>query len=175
MIYVELVARNTPAWVFAVFALLLYLGFSRLRPRRMSLRRAMLAPAGFFVWSVWSAVAAASASPRGWLVASIWLTSFMVGWWSCRVRIGGAPPQHLGGGVFLFAPTVVPLVAYMLLFWTRFGLEVWAAFEPSRASALLLAGILISAGTAGRTWGDFLRLLALRAPPGIRTARGAPA
>jgi hypothetical protein len=51
----------------------------------------------------------------------------------------------------------------MALFWTRYGLEVWAAFEARFAGALLLVGLVISAGTAGRTWGDFQRLLALRA------------
>jgi hypothetical protein len=163
MNYVELILRNTPAWVFAVFGLLVFLGWRRLRPRRMTLYRAMAAPAVFFAWSAWSAAAAVSGSPDGWMAAPLWLASFLAGWWSCRVRVGGAPPQHLGDGVFLFAATAVPLVAYMALFWTRFGLEVWAAFEPPRAGALLLVGLVISAATAGRTGGDFQRLLALRA------------
>ena len=163
MNYVEQILRNTPAWVFAVFGLLLYLGCRRLRPRRISLCRSMAAPATFFVWSAWSAIAAVSAGREGWIAAPLWLAAFLAGWWSCRVRIGGAAPQYLGQGEFLFAATVVPLVAYMALFWTRFGLEVWAAFEPHRAAALLLVGLAISAGTAGRTWGDVQSLLVLRA------------
>ena len=174
MSYVELVLRNTPGWVFALFALLLYLGGRRLRPRRLSLQRAMAAPAAFFLWSAWSAVAAVSGGREGWIAAPLWLTSFLAGWWSCRVRIGGAAPQHLGDGVFLFAATAVPLVAYMALFWTRFGLEVWAAFEPRRAGELLLTGLVISAATAGRTWGDVQRLLALRARHHIGPLRSCP-
>jgi hypothetical protein len=146
MTYVGLVVQNTPVWVYGIFALLLYLGLSRLRPRRSHLLRALLAPLAFFVWSLWSAVSAATTSAQPQLVGLIWLALFLLGWWSCR-----------------FA-TVVPLAAYMLLFWTRFGLEVWAGFAPWRASALLLIGIGLSAATAGRTWGDLLRLRGLMKP-----------
>lgn len=164
MTYVGLVVQNTPVWVYGIFALLLYLGLSRLRPRRSHLLRALLAPLAFFVWSLWSAVSAATTSAQPQLVGLIWLALFLLGWWSCRFHFGGPRPKHLGGGDFLFGATVVPLAAYMLLFWTRFGLEVWAGFAPWRASALLLIGIGLSAATAGRTWGDLLRLRGLMKP-----------
>jgi hypothetical protein len=165
MSYVGLIVQNTPMWVYGVFALLLYLGLSRLRPRRSRLGRAMLAPLAFFVWSAWSAVSAAITSPQPELVGLSWLPAFLLGWWSCRFHVGGSRPEHLGGGEFLFAATAVPLIAYMLLFWTRFGLEVWPDSTPSGQAGFVWSASPSQPQPPGRTWGDVLRLRTLMKGP----------
>jgi hypothetical protein len=48
----------------------------------------------------------------------------------------------------------------MLLWATRYGLGIWAGFVPLMADTLKLAGLALSALTAGRTLADFLPALA---------------
>ncbi len=152
-----IVAVNTPWWVYAVLAFLLVLGVRRLKPRRNPLVVAALAPGGFLVWSAVAAIALARAEPA-LLVAATRGTGFVLGALSAPVRLVPRPVP-VARGVFLFAPSLVPLAAYMLIFWTRYGLEVWAAFVPRLDTELAFAGLTISALTAGRTVGDFLPLV----------------
>jgi hypothetical protein len=44
----------------------------------------------------------------------------------------------------------------MLLWATRYGLGIWAGFVPAMADPLGLAGLALSALTAGRTLADFI-------------------
>ena len=47
----RIILLPTPIYVWVLFALLLFLGVCRLRPRRTHLALAALAPMGFFTWS----------------------------------------------------------------------------------------------------------------------------
>jgi hypothetical protein len=64
------------------------------------------------------------------------------------------------GWIFQYAATALPLTFYMLLWATRYGLGIWAGFVPAMADTLGLAGLALSAFTAGRTSADFLPPLA---------------
>ena len=165
---VWIVASRTPWWVYALLAFLLYLGLRRLRPKRNRLWVAALAPGGFLVWSALAA-AALTRHEAAALVAATWGTGFVLGAASAPVRLVPRPVQ-VERSVFLFAASSVPLIAYMLIFWTRYGLEVWSAFVPRLDSRLAFAGLALSALTAGRTVGDFLPLV--RATWGGRAAGG---
>ncbi|MBD0274606.1 MAG: hypothetical protein ICV73_22085 [Acetobacteraceae bacterium] len=154
---VWIVASRTPWWVYALFAFLLYLGLRRLRPKRNRLWVAALAPGGFLLWSAVAAAALTRAEPAG-LVAATWGTGFVLGAASAPVRLVPRPVQ-VERGVFLFAASWVPLIAYMLIFWIRYGLEVWSEFVPRLDGRLAFAGLALSALTAGRTVGDFLPLV----------------
>jgi hypothetical protein len=64
------------------------------------------------------------------------------------------------GWVFEYAATALPLTLYMLLWAIRYGFGIWAGFLPAMAETLGLAGLALSALTAGRTLADFIFPLA---------------
>lgn len=154
--YVPLVIKGTPPWVWAVLVLLIVLGVRRLKPRRTHLGVTVIAPVAFMLWSL-TGVAAAMRLGDGGLVIGIWAAALALGMLSAFI-FKRRRPAYLGGGVFLFAASAVPLLIYMIVFWTRYGLGVWAAFEPALSFRLTLAAVAISAATAGRFAADFAPL-----------------
>lgn len=155
--YVPIVLGRTPIWVWVVLALLITLGIRRLKPRRTRLVVAAIAPVAFAIWSLMGVYAAARSGSAATVLA-VWAVSGALGAMSALVH-RGPRPAHLGGGVFLFCGTVAPLLIYMGVFWTRYGLAVWAGFQPELAVPLTLAAVAISAATAGRFLADFAPLL----------------
>lgn len=152
---VRIIVTHTPLYVWAVFALLVAMGVRRLKPRRTHLAVAALAPAGFLIWSV-SAAGLMLFALEPSAVLACWGIAFAAGAASGRVRTVPLP-RHLNGWVFLYSATWQPLAFYMLLFAARYGLGIWAGFVPAMADSLSLAGLSLSAFTAGRTLADFFR------------------
>jgi hypothetical protein len=150
----RIIVTHTPLYVWAVLALLLFLGARRLRPRRTHLALAALAPAGFFTWSVVAAGVLFYGGEKGTAVVA-WAVAFLAGALSGPVRTVPRP-AHVHGWIFEYAPTALPLTLYMLLWATRYGLGIWAGFVPAMADPLGLAGLALSALTAGRTLADFI-------------------
>jgi hypothetical protein len=160
MSLIELVPRilaGTPPWVWAVLALLVFLGGRRLKPRRTHLAVAAIAPVAFTIWSLTGVLAAAQAGSAG-VVIGVWGAALAAGVLTILVH-RGPKPTHEGAGVFLFRASVIPLLVYLSVFLARYGLGVWSALEPDRARTLGLAAIAISAATAGRFIADFLPLV----------------
>jgi hypothetical protein len=154
-----IIVAHTPLYVWAILALLLVLGFRRLKPRRTHLGRAALAPLGFLTWS--AITAASLLLGNGWPVGIAWASGFLLGMVSAPIRTVPRP-VHVEGWVFDYSATRLPLILYMLLFLIRYALGIWAGFVPVMADTLALAGLFLSALTAGRTFIDFL--------PPLRTA-----
>lgn len=169
---VELAPRilaGTPLWVWAVLLLLVALGARRLRPKRTHLLVAALAPTAFTVWSL-SGVAGATRLGPASLVIGVWAAALVVG--ALTVKLHRGPSiEHLGGGVFAFPATAVPLLQYLTVFAIRYALGVAAALDPASAFAYGFAGVAVSAATAGRFIADFtllLRQLLTRERPAAR-------
>ncbi len=154
----SIIVAHTPVYVWLVLALLLFLGVRRLKPRRTHLALAALAPMGFFAWSVLAAGLLFLGGEKGAAVAA-WAAAFLAGALSGPVRTVPRP-IHVHGWTFQYAATALPLTLYMLLWATRYGLGIWAGFVPSMADTLGLAGLALSALTAGRTLADFIPPLA---------------
>jgi hypothetical protein len=154
----SIIATHTPVYVWLVLALLLCLGVRRLKPRRTHLALAALAPLGFLMWSVLGAGLLFFGGNKGAAVVA-WGVAFLIGALSGPFRTVPRP-THVHGWVFEYAPTVLPLTFYMLLWATRYGLGIWAGFEPVMADTLGLVGLTLSALTAGRTAADFIPPLA---------------
>ena len=150
----HIIVTHTPLYVWLVLALLLFLGIRRLRPRRTHLAVAALAPAGFFVWSVATAGWLFLGGEKGAAIVA-WPLAFLGGALSAPVRTV-ARPSHVHGWVFQYAATRLPLTLYLLLWSIRYGLGIWAGFVPAMAGPLGVAGLALSAFTAGRTLADFL-------------------
>ena len=150
------IVAGTPPYVWLILALLLAIGVRRLKPRRTPLAVAAAAPIGFTAWTS-ATIAGTLAAGDGGTVVAITLAAAAVGFLSGPFRLV-ARPVHLGGGIFAFPATYVPLVCYMLIFWTRYPLEVLAHVRPWQAATFASVGSALSALTAGRTIADFLPL-----------------
>jgi hypothetical protein len=154
----SIIAGHTPVYVWLVLALLLFLGVRRLKPRRTHLALAALAPLGFLTWSVLTAGFLFLDQGKGTAVVA-WGLAFLVGALSGHIRTVPRP-KHVHGWVFEYAATALPLTLYMLLWAIRYGFGIWAGFLPAMAETLGLAGLALSALTAGRTLADFIFPLA---------------
>ncbi|HEX8258046.1 MAG TPA: hypothetical protein VF589_10465 [Allosphingosinicella sp.] len=154
----SIIATHTPVYVWLVLALLLFLGVRRLKPRRTHLALAAPAPLGFLTWSVLAAGLLFFGGDKETSVVA-WGVAFLTGALSGPIRTVPSP-KHMHGWVFEYSATELPLTLYMLLWATRYGLGIWAGFVPAMADALGLAGLALSALTAGRTLADFIPPLA---------------
>ena len=154
----RIVVTHTPLYVWVLLALLLLLGVRRLKSRRAHLALVALAPMGFFTWSVLAAGLRFHGEGKETAVVA-WAVAFLAGSLSGPIRTVPRP-RHVHGWIFQYAATALPLTLYMLLWATRYGLGIWAGFEPAMAGTLGLVGLALSAFTAGRTIADFLPPLA---------------
>lgn len=150
----HVIVTHTPLYVWVVLVLLLFLGVRRLKPRRTHLALAALAPVGFFIWSVATAGLLFFGGDKEAAIVA-WPLAFLSGALSGPIRTV-ARPAHVHGWIFQYAATRLPLTLYMLLWSTRYGLGIWAGFVPPMAATLGVAGLALSAFTAGRTLADFL-------------------
>lgn len=154
VILVRNIFAHTPSYVWALLALLLVMGFRRLRQRRTHLALAAIAPLGSLVWSLVTA-ASLFAHLHPLAILSCWGIAFAAGAGSARIRTVPRP-VHDGGWVFVYSATWQPLAFYMLLFVLRYGLGIWEGLVPAMSDTLGLVGISLSALTAGRTTADFI-------------------
>jgi hypothetical protein len=154
----HIIVMHTPLYVWVILALLIFLGVRRLKPRRTHLALAALAPLGFFMWSVLAAGFLFFGGDKGPAVIA-WAVAFVAGALSGPIRTVPRP-THIHGWTFQYAATALPLTLYLLLWATRYGLGIWAGFVPLMADTLGLAGLALSALTAGRTLADFIPPLA---------------
>lgn len=154
----RIIMLHTPTYVWVFLVLLLFLGVRRLKERRTHLALAALAPMGFFTWSAFAAGLLFFSGETGTALIA-WPVAFWAGALSGPIRT--VPwPTHVNGWVFAYAPTALPLILYLLIWATRYGLGIWAGFEPAMAENLGLLGLTLSALTAGRTAADFIPPLA---------------
>lgn len=147
--YAGLVVAATPWWAYAVLVLLVVLGVRRLKSRARRPLLAFLAPSAFFVWGLFNLASYAQAHSAVVGGAAL-LGCLGLGWASARA-FSSERIEPLDDGRFLFHGTPEPLATYIVVFATRFGLEVWAGFVPSADAVAGGMAIGISALVAGRT------------------------
>jgi len=150
----RIIITHTPPYVWVLLVLLIILGVRRLKPRRTHLALAALAPVSFFIWSIIAAGLSIHGGNEGTAVIA-WAVPFMLGALSGPLRTVPRP-AHVNGWIFYYEATALPLGLYVLVWGTRYGLGIWAGFQPAMAGSLELAGLAVSALTAGRTFADFL-------------------
>ena len=138
---------NTPTWVFAVFALLVFMGVQFLRARTLPLRRVFITPAVFITWGIvslaikpnfsalliadWLAAAALGASIALLLVR---FHDLRVDRERRRVRLPGS---------------VQPLVRNVVIFVTKYALAVAMAMTPAAREHLAFWDVAVSGLAAG--------------------------
>jgi hypothetical protein len=141
------ILQNTPWWVFALFALLMWLGFQALRPRTLPIWRLLITPAIFIGWGVTSLALQSMSSP---ILIADWLVTAAVGaaiaWSTSHLRNVGIDRarQHvsLPGSAF-------PLIRNLLIFSAKYALGVAVAIVPASHSDLAVWNIAVSGASAG--------------------------
>jgi hypothetical protein len=151
MAYALGILLHTPAWVFVLLALLVLLGLQATRPRTVSLRRAVIAPAVFIGWGLIGIAQKAQAQPS---LLAVWLVGLA----------GGALFAHLSAGDDLRVidrarGTVAlpgswrPLLRYLAIFAVRYGFAVTGAVAAPAERAMV---VVWDMGAAGLVSGYFL-------------------
>jgi hypothetical protein len=143
------VLQHTPWWVFAVFALLTWLGAQALRPRKVPVWRLLITPVIFIGWGVTSLVIQSTSAP---ILVAHWSAAAVVGaaiaWTTSRfdsIKIDRVQRQ-------------VSRPGSLLIFSAKYGLGAAAAMMPAWRSDLALWDIAVSGASAGYFLGWLARL-----------------
>ncbi|PJI43814.1 DUF6622 family protein [Ferrovibrio sp.] len=154
--YATGILANTPLWVWALLALLIWLGSLGLKSRRMALRRVAIVPVVFVIWGL----SGLAARPfEAGIIAALWLGGLILG-----ATLGLATgPQLLGVDrtrreVELPA-SGWPLARNLIIFFAHYALIVTAAILTAQKAMLLQADIAVSGASAGYFIGWFVALL----------------
>jgi hypothetical protein len=167
------VLQHTPWWVFALFALLTWLGVQALRPRDVPVWRLLITPAIFILWGVASLVMQSTSAPilvADWSAAAVvgaalaWTTSRLE-----RIKIDRVQQRVSLPG------SASTLIRNLLIFSAKYGLGAAAAMMPVWRSDLALWDIAVSGASAGYFLGWLARLaLAYRQASGPNLAQQVP-
>ena len=169
------IIAHTPRWVFAVFALLVWIGSRQLLAGRVSLTRVTIVPiamAGLSVYGVLSAFGDSPMALAGWAVAAAVAVALVL-----RRPLPAATRYDAATRSFHVAGSAVPLALMMGIFLTKYVVGVQIALHPELAhhhNFALAIGTLYGA-FSGIFTGRTLRLwkLAMRRDRAI--ADGQPA
>jgi uncharacterized protein DUF6622 len=123
------IVTGTPPWVWALLALLLYLGIRALRPTTAPLWRVAILPTVFFVWGLYGLVMSNGLTVQR---AAPWLVALAVGTIAGFALAGTRPVRadrshglvHVPGGSFT-------LVLSLLIFAIKYVFAVLHAMDPA--------------------------------------------
>jgi len=131
---------NTPPWVWALLAFLIYRGLLASTDRSIALRQTLIMPLVMLVLSVQSTVAAFGLSAA---TAPLWLLCFAIGsaaaWLLFDRNSVAAQPQR--GSVVLYG-SWQPMLLMMGIFLTKYAVGVLLALQPAYAQQMpFVAGV----------------------------------
>ncbi len=154
--YATGILSHTPLWVWALLALLVWLGSLGLKRRRMALRRAAIIPAVFIIWGLSGLVARSFDAAT---IAALWLGGLALG-----TALGLATGPRLlsidrARREVELPASWWPLARNLIIFFAHYALIVAAAILTAHKAALLQADIAVSGASAGYFIGWFAALL----------------
>ncbi|MBI3372539.1 MAG: hypothetical protein HY017_12415 [Betaproteobacteria bacterium] len=135
------ILRRTPAWVFPLFFLLLYLGYAQSRTRSVTPARLAILPVAMPVLSLAGLLSVFGASA---VALACWSAAPLAAAWS--VAAAGIPRGVLiapATGAFIVPGSWWPLSLIMVIFFTRYAVAVALARDAS-LSGLALFAMLVS-------------------------------
>lgn len=147
-----LILSNTPLWVFALFALLIWLGVSQLSVRWISIHRVWLTPIVFIGWG-FSGLVLRNAGSMAALLP--WLAAAIIGTLIGLSRRNTLEIDHARGRV-MRPGSVLPLLRNVVVFGAHYVLNVAAAFHPGQHS-IMQADMAVSGLFAGYFVGWLIR------------------
>jgi hypothetical protein len=149
------IVQHTPLWVFAVLAVLMWLGLQGFRSRTVPIWRLLVTPAIFILWGASSIATRSLSSPvvvADWLAAAA-LTA-AIAWTTSRLDNVEINRQQqtvrLPGSTF-------PLIRNLLIFTAKYALGVAVTVIPAWRSELVLWDIAVSGASAGYFLGWLVR------------------
>jgi len=147
------VLQGTPAWAYALFALLFWLGSRRFKASTIPVGRLWIAPCAFIAWGLVALVQRGGEIDN---VALHWLFAAALG------AIGGALPRMVvqidrGRSLVRLPGSVTPLLRYLALFAAHYALNVAAALQPQMHDRFMQWDLYVSAVGAGYFIGWALR------------------
>ncbi|RDZ26605.1 DUF6622 family protein [Lysobacter silvisoli] len=139
------ILQGTPAWVFALFAVLAWLGARRLKPQTLPLARVWLVPAIFVIWGL-AGLFGHRAAP--WDTLAFWPLGAVLG---AALGASLAVPlqvdrQH---GLVRQPGSVVPLLRNLGFFGAHYVLQVAMAVRPDWRDRLLGWDLAVSGFSLG--------------------------
>lgn len=137
--------RGTPVWVFALFAYLLWMGISRLKPRVRPFGQIWITPAVFIAWGLLGLFEhTGSIAPT----LSRWLIAAAVG--GVLGAAGGAPLKvDRARNLVQLPASVMPLVRNAAIFGAHYVLRVAATMNPPVHDMLMGWDTCVSGASAG--------------------------
>ena len=166
-------ARQTPVWVWALFAFLMFRGTMALNGSVTSLPRLAIVPVAFVAWGLWS-VATGSHEPG--LSSLIWAASFAFGAMLGALRTARTPIQvDRSAGLVALPGSPMVLVLVLVVFSVKYALGAWAAIQPgaSLSPVFVIYDVGITGAVAGMFAGRLLTLWQrMRSAPQVRLASG---
>ncbi|MGH8081421.1 MAG: DUF6622 family protein [Lysobacter sp.] len=138
---------HTPVWVYALLALLIWLGAQRLRPRTTAIARVWTVPAIFIAWGLWGLFARDGASAD---IAAHWFAGALlgVGLGAWSLAPAGLSFDHRNGLVRQ-AGSVMPMLRILAIFLGHYVLQVIASVSPHLRDSAMGADIYVSGISAG--------------------------
>ncbi len=149
------ILQHTPAWVFALFAILLALGLISLRTRTVKVWRLLVAPAVFILWGVYGLLArldAAGLLPLYWAGAAA--LAALLAWQG--TNLATMEPDPAQGRVRILGSTF-PLIRNMVLFFAKYATGVAIGFAAFDLQSLYAIDVAVSGVSAGYFAGWLLR------------------
>ena len=125
------ILTHTPAWVFALFALLLWLGATQLTGRRVGLRRTLVMPVVMIGLSLYGVLSAFKDQP---LAAAAWAAAALAVGFAVAQRAAPAGTRYDPvDRSFALPGSAVPLALMMGIFFTKYVVAVQIAMHPELA------------------------------------------
>lgn len=148
------ILAGTPPWVFALFALLLWLGGRQMVAHHLALRHATILPFAMTALSIYGVMSVFSHRPvalLGWAVAAL-----MTGLFVLQRELPHSARYDAARRRIHVAGTAVPLVLMMGIFFTKYAVSVEIAMHPS------LSNDRVFALCVGALYGAFSGIFAAR-------------
>ena len=139
------ILANTPIWVFALLALLIWLGTLSLRPRRTPLFRLLIVPIVFLMMGLSRLVFAGGQLHLigAWLAAAIVMASIAL------YAGPGAMSVDRQDGTILRPASWLPLIRNLSVFVLQYAVAVIAAMKLDSGGNVPLIGQAVSGACAG--------------------------
>jgi hypothetical protein len=157
---------NTPPWVFALLALLIWQGCVALRPRSQPLPRMLIVPAVFFLMGLSRLVLGGKSIDLvlAWVASAAVFAALALYTGPRSVTVDGETGRILSPG------SVIPLVRNLTVFGLQYAAAVVTAMKLGASWEVAMAGQVVSGACAGYFLGWTIALLR-----GYRARIAAPA
>ena len=161
-----IILANTPPWVFALLALLIWQGCMALRPRSQPLARMLIIPAVFFLMGLSRLLLVGKSIDLVlvWMAAAAVFVALALYTGPRSVTIDGTTGHILRPG------SIIPLVRNLTVFGLQYAVAVVTAMKLQAAWEVAMAGQAVSGACAGYFLGWTIALLR-----GYRARLAAPA